>query len=158
MVRDVSDVAYDASAATIINANAISSIQESQTWEETTIGTTKLLEPSANDISGLLFGNTIIQGTDLSGIIIGDNNQALNEYSFALGQGADASGTAGFVYRDRDNNTFVFDSGGSTGAGNLLINGTNPGSANTGGGGGGSDRPPRGGSGGSGVVIVRYAV
>ena len=126
MVRDVSDVAYDASAATIINANAISSIQESQTWEETTIGTTKLLEPSANDISGLLFGNTIIQGTDLSGIIIGDNNQALNEYSIALGQGANASGTAGFVYRDRDNNTFVFDSGGSTGAGNLLINGTNP--------------------------------
>jgi N-acetylneuraminic acid mutarotase len=125
MIRDISDVAYDASAATIINAAAIASIGE-KTWGEATIGTIKLLEPSANDISGLLFGNTIIQGTDLSGLTIGDNNQALNEYSIALGQGAVASGTAGFVYRDRDNNTFVFDSGGSTGAGNLLINGTNP--------------------------------
>ena len=60
MIRDISDVAYDASAATIINAAAIASIGE-KTWGEATIGTIKLLEPSANDISGLLFGNTIFK-------------------------------------------------------------------------------------------------
>ena len=47
---------------------------------------------------------------------------------------------------------------GQNGGGNGVINGSNPGTANTGGGGGGSDRPPVGGTGGSGVVIVRYAV
>ena len=108
MIRDVSSVVNDVSATTIINANAITSIQENQTWGEITIGTTKLLEPSANDISGVLLGNTIIQGTDLSGIIIGDGNDAQTSYSIALGQGAIASGTEKFVYRDVCNNRFVF--------------------------------------------------
>ena len=62
MVRDVSGVAYDVSSVTIINANAITSIQEGQAWKETIIGSTKLLEPIANDISGILLMNTIILG------------------------------------------------------------------------------------------------
>ena len=48
---------------------------------------------------------------------------ARTKYSIALGKGADASGTAGFMYRDRIGNTFVFDSGGCKDGGRLLING-----------------------------------
>ena len=136
MIRDVSSVVNDVSATTIINANAITSIQENQTWGEITIGTTKLLEPSANDISGVLLGNTIIQGTDLSGIIIGDGNDAQTSYSIALGQGAIASGTEKFVYRDVCNNRFVFD---TAAGGQFLINGTAP--SGGGGGGGGTTVP-----------------
>ena len=131
MIRDVSSVVNDVSATTIINANAITSIQENQTWGEITIGTTKLLEPSANDISGILLGNTIIQGTDFSGIIIGDGNDAQTSYSIALGQGAVASGTEKFVYRDACDNRFVFD---TAAGGQFLINGTAP--SGSGGGGG----------------------
>ena len=86
-----------------------------------TIGTTKLLEPSSNDISGILLWNTIIKGTDLSGITIGDaDNMARTEYAMALGIGADASGTGHFMYRDSYGNTFVFD---SSGDGCVKING-----------------------------------
>jgi len=131
MIRDVSDVAYDASAATIINAAAIASIGE-KTWEETIIGTTKLLEPSANDISGILLMNTIILGTDLSGVTIGDDNVARTAYSIALGKGADASGTGNFVYNDGTGNTLIFDSGGATAS--IIVNGTP-----ISGGGGGTD-------------------
>ena len=128
MIRDVSNVAYDASAATIINANAIASMGD-KTWGETTIGTIKLLEPSANDISGILLMNTIILGTDLSGLVIGDGNEAETSYSIALGQGAVASGTEKFVYRDVCNNRFVFN---TAAGGEFLINGSAP----SGGGGG----------------------
>lgn len=44
----------------------------------------------------------------------------------ALGRLADASGTGCFVYQDSCSNTFVFDSGGSSGSGQLLINGKGP--------------------------------
>jgi len=46
--------------------------------------------------------------------------------SYAFGNQADASGTGKFVYRDVCNNTFVFDSGGSSGSGALIINGGTP--------------------------------
>jgi len=137
MIRDVSGVSYDVSSATIINANTITSIQEGQAWKETTIDTTKLLEPSANDISGLLLDNTIILGTDLSGITIGDDNVARTAYSIALGKGADASGTGNFVYNDGNGNTLIFDSGGA-GSASIIVNGT-PISGGGGGGGGGTD-------------------
>ena len=132
MIRDVSDVAYDASAATIINAAAIASMGD-KTWGETTIGTIKLLEPSANDISGILLMNTLILGTDLSGLTIGDDNVARTAYSIALGKGADASGTGNFVYNDGTGNTLIFDSGGA-GSASIIVNGTP-----ISGGGGGTD-------------------
>ena len=135
MVRDVSGVAYDVSSVTIINANAITSIQEGQAWKETIIGSTKLLEPSANDISGILLMNTIILGTDLSGLTIGDDNVARTAYSIALGKGADASGTGNFVYNDGTGNTLIFDSGGA-GSASIIVNGT---PISGGGGGGGTD-------------------
>ena len=117
------------------------------------------LEPNGTDISGInlpghevFLNNTIILGTDNSGIVIGgDGNTATgdyaaaigyncnaigdyslamgfdcvanDEYNIALGNQADASGTCGFIYRDVFNNTFCFDSGGSAGSGKLLING-----------------------------------
>ena len=82
-------------------------------WKSLRGGTLSLplLEPSANDISGILLGTTIIQGTDLSGITIGDNCTASGEYAVAMGLSADASGTEGFVYRDICGNVFAFDSG-----------------------------------------------
>ena len=111
MIRDVSDVVRDADTAATKNTKAIANLEEM--WEEKTIGTTKLLEPSSNDVSGILLRNTIIKGTDLSGITIGDaDNMARTEYAMALGIGADASGTGHFMYKDSCNNTFVFDSSG----------------------------------------------
>ena len=138
MIRDISDVVYDVSAATISNAAAISTMNQGAGWEETipVVGI-KVLGPSANDISGILLGNTIIQGTDLSGIIIGDGNDAQTSYSIALGQGAVASGTEKFVYRDACDNRFVFD---TAAGGQFLINGTAP-SGGGGGGGGGTTVP-----------------
>ena len=138
MIRDISDVVYDVSAATISNAAAISTMNQGAGWEETipVVGI-KVLGPSANDISGILLGNTIIQGTDLSGIIIGDGNDAQTSYSIALGQGAIASGTEKFVYRDVCDNRFVFD---TAAGGQFLINGTAP-SGGGGGGGGGTTVP-----------------
>ena len=110
MIRDISDVVtHDDNAATA-NSNAIANLEEM--WEEIQIGTTKLLEPSSNDVSGILLWNTIIKGTDLSGITIGDNCTASGEYAMALGIGADASGTGHFMYKDSCGNTFVFDSSG----------------------------------------------
>ena len=124
MIRDISDVVYDVSAATISNAAAISTMNQGAGWEETIpVAGIKVLGPSANDISGILLGNTIIQGTDFSGIIIGDGNDAQTSYSIALGQGAVASGTEKFVYRDACDNRFVFD---TAAGGQFLINGTAP--------------------------------
>ena len=152
MIRDVSGVSYDVSSATIINANTITSIQEGQAWKETTIDTTKLLEPSANDISGLLLDNTIILGTDLSGITIGDDNVARTAYSIALGKGADASGTGNFVYNDGTGNTLIFDSGGA-GSASIIVNGT-PISGGGGGGGTDTDVVVKGTAEASGVILV----
>ena len=119
MIRDVSDVVSHADTAATKNKKAIANLEEM--WEEKTIGTTKLLEPSSNDISGILLCNTIIKGTDLSGITIGDaDNMARTEYAMALGIGADASGTGHFMYKDSCGNTFVFD---SSGDGCVKING-----------------------------------
>ena len=98
MIRDVSDVVSHADTAATANSNAIANLEEM--WEEKMIGTTKLLEPSSNDVSGILLWNTIIKGTDLSGITIGDNCTASGEYAMALGIGADASGTGHFMYKD----------------------------------------------------------
>ena len=118
MIRDVSDAVSHTDTAATANSNAIANLEEM--WEEKTIGTTKLLEPSSNDVSGILLWNTIIKGTDLSGITIGDNCTASGEYAMALGIGADASGTGHFMYRDSCDNTFVFD---SSGDGCVKING-----------------------------------
>ena len=119
MIRDVSDVVSHADTAATANSNAIANLEEM--WEEKMIGATKLLEPSSNDVSGILLWNTIIKGTDLSGITIGGaDNMARTEYAMALGIGADASGTGHFMYRDSCNNTFVFD---SSGDGCVKING-----------------------------------
>ena len=41
----------------------------------------ELLKPLASDVSGIQLWNTIIQGTDLSGITIGDGNTASGHYS-----------------------------------------------------------------------------
>ena len=49
-----------------------------------------------------------------------------NNGLIALGDGATAAGSAGFVYQDSCSNTFVFDSGGLSGSGQLLINGKGP--------------------------------
>ena len=62
MIRDVSDVVSHADTAATKNKKAIANLEEM--WEEKTIGTTKLLEPSSNDVSGILLWNTIIKGTD----------------------------------------------------------------------------------------------
>ena len=56
-------------------------------------------------------------------VAAGEESFARGVYSVALGNAADASGTGGFVYRDICSNTFVFDTGGSSGSGQLLING-----------------------------------
>ena len=113
MIRDVSDVVIDVSHATIINTPnilAAAAAYAQDSWKSLA-PLPPLLEPSANDISGILLRTTIIQGTDLSGITIGDNCTASGEYAVAMGWGADASGTEGFVYRDIEGNVFAFDSG-----------------------------------------------
>ena len=56
----------------------------------------ELLKPTASDVSGIQLWNTIIQGTDGSGITIGDGNTATNDYSVAIGQSACA--TAGYSF------------------------------------------------------------
>ena len=125
MIRDISDVAHNVKHVTKHNAEIIAS--DIPGWTGTNSGT--LLTPIANttllsNIQGILLENTIIKGTDNSGLTIGDaDNMARTKYSIALGKGADASGTAGFMYRDRIGNTFVFDSGGCKDGGRLLING-----------------------------------
>ena len=127
MIRDISDVVTHDDTAATANSNAIAHLEEM--WEEIQIGTTTLLEPSSNDVSGILLWNTIIKGTDLSGITIGDNCTASGEYAMALGIGADASGTGHFMYRDSCGNTFVFDSSGDgcVKINNLCIGGSIPG-------------------------------
>ena len=113
IIRDVSDVVIDVSHTTIINTSNIAIVAAAyapDSWKSLA-PSPPLLEPSANDISGILLGTTIIQGTDLSGITIGDNCTASGEYAVAMGWGADASGTEGFVYRDICGNVFAFDSG-----------------------------------------------
>jgi len=113
MIRDISDVVIDVSHTTIINTSniAIAVAAYAQDSWKSLAPSPPLLEPSANDISGILLRTTIIQGTDLSGITIGDNCTASGEYAVAMGWGADASGTEGFVYRDICSNVFAFDSG-----------------------------------------------
>ena len=117
MIRAVSDVVIDVSHTTIVNTPhilAAAAVYAEDSWKSLRGGTPSLplLEPSANDISGILLGTTIIQGTDLSGITIGDNCTASGEYAVAMGWGAGAeAGFQGFVYRDIEGNIFAFDSG-----------------------------------------------
>ena len=87
MIRDVSDVVIDVSHTTIINTSNIAIVAAAyapDSWKSLA-PSPPLLEPSANDISGILLGTTIIQGTDLSGITIGDNCTASGEYAVAMG-------------------------------------------------------------------------
>ena len=52
----------------------------------------RIWEPSANDVSGIQLLNTIIRGTDSSGITIGDGNSADGKYALAMGVGCKAGG------------------------------------------------------------------
>ena len=132
MIRDISDVAHNVKHVTKHNAEIIAS--EIPGWTGTNSGT--LLTPIANTtsyphhIQGVLLENTIIKGTDNSGLTIGDVSQNLGSYPayhIAMGMSGEMAparaATAGFMYRDRSGNTFVFDSGGKTDGGRLLING-----------------------------------
>ena len=62
----------------------------------------ELLKPLASDVSGIQLLNTIIRGTDLSGITIGDGNMADASYAVAMGYNNTASG-AGAVAMGLDN-------------------------------------------------------
>ena len=65
----------------------------SDAWKETAVGAEKFLEPSANDISGIILWNTIIQGTDLSGLEVGDGLvTSTGRYAVAMGTSCNASG------------------------------------------------------------------
>ena len=55
-------------------------------WQRADGGGGELLKPNANDVSGIQLLNTIIRGTDLSGITIGDGNSA-DVVSIRVGDG-----------------------------------------------------------------------